>query len=621
MKWFKKLPLRFKLLTLMVSVTSVTLLVYSYLALNGFEEDKVAYVFDTSRAHVQAVANQVRSDLEFTSAKVQFFMRGYQSTKAQFHPYTLAVLPTDPFIEALWVYHFDEASGSYSQKASAGEAATATKWQTQLQNNRDQLIKSALESEISLASLPQSPGYWVLGLRYSQPQPLHPVVVLSLIRKGSYLDFFHSPQIQDTYLSDQHNNTVINPVQPTYVELTKPMVAEALAYLKKENKAPTTVFEWSPKSASSDSPWLMASAKIGIGGLQVVSFVPKKAALATVRLLIFKSSLFLILLIGLASLLSVVGAHHLTDALKRLFEATHQVAQGDFDLEIEVESEDEVGGLTRGFNHMTQEIKRLLAETAEKARMETELATAKTVQATLFPEAQFHSGPVEIKGYYEPASECGGDWWYYNKVGSKTFLWIGDATGHGVPAALVTSAARSASRILEEMPELSLSKVLSLLNKAINGTSKGQVNMTFFLASFDEQTGKLEYCNASHDPPLVIPHKEDKISKADIKPLIGAKGPRLGESPDSEYSQEELQLNPGDRLVLYTDGVTELMNGDHQMWGERKFIRSLLASFNQGGSLDVAMADLSREILEHRQGAPLADDVTYFMFQYHSKVA
>ncbi|MCB0386337.1 MAG: HAMP domain-containing protein, partial [Bdellovibrionales bacterium] len=461
MKWFKKLPLRFKLLTLMVSVTSVTLFVYSYLALTGFEEDKIAYVFDTSRAHVQDVANQIRSDLEFTSAKVQFFMRGYQSTKAQFHPYTLAVLPTDPFVEALWVYHFEESSGAYTAKAQAGESATHPKWQGPLQNHQDQLVKSALESEVSLTAIPQAPGYWILGIRYAQPKPFHPVVVLGLIRKGSYLDFFHSPQIQDTYLSDQHDNTVLDPTQPTYTDLTKPMVAQALAYLKKQNKAPTSVSEWSPKGVSSDSPWLMASAKIGIGGLQVVSFVPKKAALATVRLLVFKSSLFLILLIGLASLLSVFGAHHLTDALKRLFEATHKVAQGDFDLEIDVDSEDEVGGLTRGFNHMTQEIKRLLAETAEKARMETELATAKTVQATLFPETNFRSGSIEIKGYYEPASECGGDWWYYNKVGNKTFLWIGDATGHGVPAALVTSAARSASRILEEMPELPLSKVLS----------------------------------------------------------------------------------------------------------------------------------------------------------------
>ena len=605
----------------MVTVTSVTLLAYSYLALTGFEEDKVAYVFDTSRAHVQAVANQIRSDLEFTSAKVQFFMRGYQATKGQFHPYTMAVLPTDPFVEAMWVYHFDPKSSGYEQKSDVGTAAKQEKWKTNLAMTQARLLKGALENEVSLTAVPRSPGHWMLSLRYNQPKPQRPIVVISLIRKGSYLDFFHSPQIQDTYLSDQHSNPVLEPSQPTYTELSKPMLEEALQFLHQENNSPSAVFEWTSKKERADSPWLMASAKIGIGGLRVVSFVPKSAALATVRLLIFKSSLFLVLLIGLAAFLSVIGAHHLTNALKKLFEATHQVAQGDFDLEVPVESEDEVGGLTRGFNHMTQEIKRLLAETEEKARMAAELETAKTVQATLFPNANFESSAVEIKGFYQPASECGGDWWYYNKVGSKTFLWIGDATGHGVPAALVTSAARSASRILEEIPELPLSKVLALLNKAINATSKGKVNMTFFLGCFDESTGTLQYCNASHDPPLLVPHKEEKLKKADLKPLIEGKGPRLGESPDSEYEMSEIQLNPGDRLVLYTDGVTELMNGEGEMWGERKFLRSLLASFNEGGTLTVAMDDLSQGISDHRQDAPLEDDVTYFMFQYHNKAA
>ncbi|MCC7403502.1 MAG: SpoIIE family protein phosphatase [Bdellovibrionales bacterium] len=621
MNWFKRLPLRFKLLTLMVSITTVTLLAYSYLALSGFEEDKVAYVFDTSRAHVQAVASQIRSDLEFATAKIQFFMRGYQAAKGEFHPYTLAVLPTDPFVEAMWVFQPEDGSGAYQSKARAGETAALEKWQPALTEHQDSLVKAALESEVSLNSVAKSPGYWFLALRYNQPAPAQPVVVLALFRKGSYLEFFHAPQIQDTYLSDQHHNALLRPAQPTYQELSQDELLTALQYLSSIPKAPSSVIEWTSTANGGGGKWLLATQKIGLGGLEVVSFVPKSAALATVRLLILKSSLFLILLIGIACLLSVFGAHHLTNALKRLFEATHKVAQGDLDLEIEVESEDEVGGLTRGFNHMTHEIKRLLAETAEKARMETELATAKTVQATLFPEPEYRAGKVEIKGHYEPASECGGDWWYYNKVGSKTLLWIGDATGHGVPAALVTSAARSAARILEEMPTLTLSQIMSLLNKAIQSTSHGKVNMTFFLAAFDENTGVLQYSNASHDPPLLIPHRTEPLKRKDIVALMGAKGPRLGESSESVYQTEELALKPGDRLIFYTDGVTELVNGEQQMWGERNFLRSLLASFGTDGSLDVAMRDLAQDIQTFRATTPLKDDVTYLMFQYHDQAA
>lgn len=415
----------------------------------------------------------------------------------------------------------------------------------------------------------------------------------------------------------QHSKVLIKPLEPTYTSLAADELKESLNFISQPENSKSSVHTWnSTKTLSSSSPWLIANIAVGIGNLSVVAFVPKGAALATVKLLAVKSTLFLILLIGFAALVSVLSAHQLTAALKKLFEATRNVAQGNFDIAIPVESEDEVGGLTRGFNQMTQEIKRLLLETAEKTRMESELQTAKTVQSTLFPEMRFTSGPIIIEGFYEPASECGGDWWYYNKVGTKTYLWIGDATGHGVPAALVTSAARSAARILEELPDIPLDQAMSLLNKAINGTSRGKVNMTFFLGAFDEETGILKYCNASHDPPFYIPFKDEDLKKSDILPLMDAAGPRLGESPDSTYSMAEISFHPGDRLVLYTDGVTELRNSEGNLWGERKFIRSLLDTFNQGSSVEAAMQNLAVNIKEYRDQAILEDDVTYFIFQY-----
>src|SRR5205823_2940179 len=115
----------------------------------------------------------------------------------------------------------------------------------------------------------------------------------------------------------------------------------------------------------------------------------------------------------------------------------------------------EVGGLAESFNYMAAEVSRLMSETAEKARMQSELATVKTVQETLFPASQSQFGPIRIKGHFEPASECGGDWWNYSRVEDKIFLWIGDATGHGAPAALITGAACSAAAVIEGLPDMS----------------------------------------------------------------------------------------------------------------------------------------------------------------------
>ncbi|MBK9039265.1 MAG: SpoIIE family protein phosphatase [Bdellovibrionales bacterium] len=619
MKYIKRIPLRYKLLVLLVTLTSLSLLVYARLALNIFEEDKLAYVFDSSLAHVEAVAKQFRSEVEFDSSKIQFYMKGYQTNLAAFHPYTLSIQPSDPFLDGIWTYHLDESSALYILKGESTKLGLDPELKEHLFNSSLNLISSALENKIGISAVTNRPGYWFLSMKYQQSEQEKPIVVIALFNRGSFLDFFSNPQLQDTFLVSQNNRVLLKPLQPTYPELSNTELEEALQYLSKPENSKSSVHIWKKTNSSSSPPsWLLSTISIGVGDLKIVSFVPKNAALATVRLLAVKSTLFLILLIGFASIVSVVAAHQLTGSLKRLFEATRKVATGNFDIEVPVESEDEVGGLTRGFNHMTQEIKRLLITTAEKSRMESELLTAKTVQATLFPNPKFSSNTISIEGYYEPASECGGDWWYYTRIGSITYLLIGDATGHGVPAALVTSAARSAARIFEELPEQSIDYLMSLLNKAINGTSGGQVNMTFFLASFDESTGTLQYSNASHDPPFLIRSKAgEKLQKSDIIPLMNAPGRRLGESPDSVYSVAQEKLNPGDKLVFYTDGVTELRNPAGELWGERKFIRTILKTLNSDdSSLDAAMKSLHLGMLEHRQDALLNDDVTYFMLHY-----
>jgi sigma-B regulation protein RsbU (phosphoserine phosphatase) len=619
MKYLKRIPLRYKLLVLLVTLTSLSLFVYARLALNIFEEDKLAYVFDSSLAHAEAVAKQFRSEVEFDSSKIQFYMKGYQTDLAAFHPYTLSIQPSDPFMDGIWTYHLDKSSVLYALKGESIKSNLNPELKEHLFNSSLNLISSALENKIGISAVTNRPGYWFLSMKYQQSEQEKPIVVIALFNRGSFLDFFSNPQLQDTFLVSQNNRVLLKPLQPTYPELSNTELEEALQYLSKPENSKSSVHIWKKTNSSSSPPsWLLSTISIGVGDLKIVSFVPKNAALATVRLLAVKSTLFLILLIGFASIVSVVAAHQLTGSLKRLFEATRKVATGNFDIEVPVESEDEVGGLTRGFNHMTQEIKRLLISTAEKSRMESELLTAKTVQATLFPNPKFSSNAISIEGYYEPASECGGDWWYYTRIGSITYLLIGDATGHGVPAALVTSAARSAARIFEELPEQSIDYLMSLLNKAINGTSGGQVNMTFFLASFDETTGTLQYSNASHDPPFLIRSKaSEKLQKSDIIPLMNAPGKRLGESPDSVYSVAQERLNPGDRLVFYTDGVTELRNPSGELWGERRFIRTILKTLNSDdSSLDAAMKNLHLEILEHRQDAVLNDDITYFMLHY-----
>ncbi len=369
--------------------------------------------------------------------------------------------------------------------------------------------------------------------------------------------------------------------------------------------------------ANDGTDTLVSFSRVGFGDLIVVTMVDKEHALGAVQILIRKSLLLFGLLISLTVVLGLFASSGLTHAITQLFDATTKVSEGDFNIRVDVKSNDEVGTLADNFNIMAAEVSRLLEQTAEKARMESELQTAKTVQDTLFPETRARIKNLSIAGYYEPASECGGDWWHYCEIGSKIFLWIGDATGHGAPAALITSAAKSASTIIERL-NISPAKALELLNRSIFDVSKGRIMMTFFLASFDVETGELTYCNASHEAPFLIRKMDGELKKKDLELLNEVNNPRLGQARDSVYKQTSVHLGAGDSIFFYTDGIPDIQNPGKEAWGERNFIKALIAASKDFPEANDIVERFSKNFLDHRRGAPLIDDVTFFVVKNES---
>ena len=584
-------------------------MIYASLALKTFESDKVAYVFDSTLSHSKSTASQIRSEFKFAVEKVQFYLRGFDGRNFQLHPYNKINIRSDRGLAWLATYHPQE-SGPYTKRSEiSGNIAAAVL--NEIQGHTQEMVDETLQQKLSVRALTTSGVGWLLGFRFSVGSGKDNAVALAYFREGSFIEPFRASKNQDTYLVSKTGRILVRPEKQTY-PLDDKIILAGIGSIQEKLKSPFGILE---HPYGEDKALLISAARVGFGDLQVVSLVTKEAALEAVRLLMFRSLLFLGFLIFVTIFVSVLSSNQLTSSLKNLFLATKKISQGEFDVEIDVRSKDEIGGLADGFNKMAKEISRLVAETAEKARMQSELQTAQLVQSTLFPPVVGDFPQVEIRGYYEPASECGGDWWFYSQIGTKTYLWIGDATGHGVPAALVTSAARSAANVLEEFPDLSPSEVMSMMNRAIYGTSKGQVLMTFFFGIFDEQSKTLTYCNASHDPPYVVPFKgEEKIKKKDLLPLMDVTGKRLGEAPDSKYEQATVELNPGDRIVFYTDGVTELHNAEGDMWGEREFVKTIIKAYNEDPGLETAMTALDDAIDGFRNSAALEDDVTYFMF-------
>lgn len=597
--------IKVKLLLILVGLTSTMLIIYAFLALKIFEKDKIAYVFDTIRGHSQSTAQLVRSEVQQAVDKVDFLMRGYNYETKKFHPYTARIFPSEKNLFYLSAYQIE--NGTYSKVQELNKYQDNTTVSGELEQISSSMLEEALISDLSLRTLSSYPSYWVVALNFKSTQSQNSAVIFAAFEQAQFIDAIINSTLQDTFLLNRKYEPIIQASQPIYNEVQSQAEALKLA-AEKTNGQGTTEYNTQNKL-----PLLLSYSKVNIGNMYVASYIPKKIALEAVDELIIKSILFLGLIVCVTLFVSVLASNRMTASLKKLYAATMQVASGDLDVEVDIKSKDEIGGLANGFKHMTQEIKRLLNETKEKARMEGELKTAHLVQSTLFPEPNFSSEAIEVVGHYESASECGGDWWFHNTINNCTYLWIGDATGHGVPAALVTSAARSAATIIQEFPDLTPKQIMEMLNRSIHGVAKGQVLMTFFFAKFDHDSKVLTYTSASHDPPYLFPKKEEKLKKRDIKPLMDSNGLRLGEAPDSQYEEVEVSLSSGDRLVFYTDGITELVGPDGKYWGERKFLKTLLDGFNSDADINHVSSNLLNEINNHRDGHPLEDDVTFFM--------
>jgi sigma-B regulation protein RsbU (phosphoserine phosphatase) len=607
-----RLSLRYKLLMILTLIPMATLALYLQLAINEFENDKIAYVNDSGVAVAKSLAMQIRVEVESYLGSVKPIIEGYDATVQGLSAQAQDLFARYPRLIGLVLYQGD-AAGNYQKLAevsnkSSGEVRTIADLAAM-----ESFRTRAANHGLVVTPDPYSEASVVIASRLGRVTDASHLVFVGLYRAETLIGAFTKAQLYRNFLIDDRGQVALGPKQlqgsPLDGEDLKRFFAPVLAGTLPESSLEI--------KNSMGRRALVSYSQVGVGTLKVASVVDRKEALKGVDLLIAKSLLFFVALAAATILISVFASFQLTSTLRDLYEATRKIASGKFDVRIKSMATDEIGGLADGFNVMASEVSRLMSETAQKARMENELATVKTVQETLFPPTENKFGRIHISGHFEPASECGGDWWNYSKIGDKIYLWIGDATGHGAPAALITSAARSAAAVIESLGNIGPGKALEIMNHAIHETSKGKINMTFFLAMVDENSGKLIYANASHDPPYLVRKPKDRpLSKRDLIPLMDVNGLRLGEKIGSVYEECALDLEPGDTIIFYTDGIIDLQNMKGARWGERTFLKTVVEANGGGQDLSQKMSFIRRSISQYRGDADLLDDITLFMAEF-----
>ncbi len=324
-----------------------------------------------------------------------------------------------------------------------------------------------------------------------------------------------------------------------------------------------------------------------------------------------KTTLLFAAVSGIVGLiLAVVVGFHISRPIRMLVTQAERIAKGDLETRVEVRSQDEVGLLGDRFNHMAEQVRLLMRESVERAALEKEMEVARAVQATLVPDATaiVDLPGIDLASYFKPATRCGGDWWtYYCLPDSRSLLLIGDVTGHGIGSAMITAAAKGAAACLMAMTkgEVELEVMFRMLNSAILETARGNFVMSCFAGIYDPKQHTLQGVNAGHNFPFHYSAETGRIVSMVVR------GHKLGDDKDSEFETRTFQLQPGDRLFWYTDGVIECVNAEDQEFGERR-LRALLQA-NAKRAPDEVRDEIVKQTLEFSGDVPPRDDVTFFV--------
>jgi steroid delta-isomerase-like uncharacterized protein len=223
---------------------------------------------------------------------------------------------------------------------------------------------------------------------------------------------------------------------------------------------------------------------------------------------------------------------------------------------------------------------RLEQEISERERIEQELLVARRIQQASLPEEVPELEGWEISPFYRPAREVGGDFYDFHLLsGGRLGLVVGDATGKGVPAALVMSTTCGMLQLAAQALESSSpGEILEQVNEALLARIPPNMFVTCFYCVLDPERGNLSYANAGHDLPYL------RRGGGDCKELR-ARGMPLGLMPGMSYEEKEITLEAGDSTLFYSDGLVEAHNSKGEMFGFPR-LRALVVEHGEENSLE-----------------------------------
>ncbi len=321
-------------------------------------------------------------------------------------------------------------------------------------------------------------------------------------------------------------------------------------------------------------------------------------------------------LIGIVLLLVCVSVliSHMVRPLREMTDAAYRIAQGNFDVSLpETATDGDFRKLHAAFTHMQSSIKTYIHDlktvTKEQARIKSELSVAHRIQMEILPiDFVLPQGyeNIDIDAFLTPARSVGGDFYDFWLEDGKIYFSIGDVSGKGIAAAMVMAMTCTLFRSLVSKHE-STNEIMSLLNKMLTRNNQTEMFVTMFIGVIDTQTGELAYCNAGHTAPFIF--SDNGCSQLPMLPKLP-----LGLFDGVTYVEQKYTMKENQKILLYTDGLTEAENEQREQLGKQR-VKEILDGMDDKTSHETIM-EIRRQLKTFVGNAEQSDDLTLFAISY-----
>ncbi len=333
-----------------------------------------------------------------------------------------------------------------------------------------------------------------------------------------------------------------------------------------------------------------------------ITYEAMELRLALVKKQIFGvTGLGLILTFMIAYMFSV----SITNPLKELKESALKIAGGDFKVRVKIRSRDEIGILGQSFNLMAKDLAESTQALVYQERIKKELDLAAQIQKDLLPEEKLELPNLDFAGGVIPATEIGGDAFDYIKMNDGRYLtYLGDVTGHGVPAGIISSSVNAVLYALRDQKNLSV--IVKHLNEVLRQKTSSRLFVTMALTLWDESTSTLLYTNAGHPPVLFYNAAEKKVTE------IKLQGVALGMVDGLEKLVQEckFEMKENDAFIMYSDGVPEAVDKAGEPYGMGRLKRIAQDASNDLFSAEGIKNAILSDVIQYIGELDHSDDIT-----------